>query len=893
MKKKPLYLLDAYSVIYRSYFAFIKRPLRNSRGENTSAVYGFFQTFFMLAKEYSAEFFLVVFDSKTPTFRHEMYKEYKATREKAPDDLHPQVDVIENMLEKMNIPALRVNGYEADDIIASLVSTCKKENRPCYIVSGDKDLVQLLEKDIYMIKPSKGSYITYAKEDVPEEWGIQSEQILDYLALVGDTSDNIPGVTGIGKKTTVKLLNSYQSLEAIYKNLDKITSKSQREKLEKGKESAFLSKKLATLIYDLTLDQDLNKYSLEALDIAAAKEDFLDQGMKRFAEEYTEKESRDKKQSDDSGTYTLVRTEKQLNDWVDKIRKAGICAFDIETDSLNDMTANPVGFSFSVAEREACYIPIKAPGEDILPEETVFKAISVLMADNNIKVIGQNIKYDYKVLCRWGIRIAHMYFDTMVAAWLIDSTVNVYNMDSLADFYLQYETIKYKDVVEKGKSFADVSLDTACRYAAEDADITFRLYTALKPKLKNESLDSIFYTVEMPLIPILAEMELKGIKLVPEKLKAYNRELNTRLAEIETEIFRLVGHEFNINSTKQLQEILFTERKLKPTKKTKTGYSTDIHVLEELAKEDRVPELVLEHRSLTKLKTTYVETLPNLINEETGRIHTHFLQTGTATGRLSSREPNLQNIPIKDEEGRKIRSAFVPEKGCRFISADYSQIELVVLAHLSGDEELSKAFTTGADVHKRTGALLFGVDENDVTAEQRRLAKTINFGVMYGMSGYRLSREMGIPRKRADQFIEDYFNTYAKIREFIDSTVKEAEKSGLVRTYLGRMRKLPRINSRNRTEKMGAERIAVNTPIQGTAADIMKLAMLNIDSRLKEKEYKTRMILQVHDEVVLEVPENEIEAIEALIRKEMESAVKLNIPLKVNTEIADNWGEMH
>ena len=560
------------------------------------------------------------------------------------------------------------------------------------------------------------------------------------------------------------------------------------------------------------------------------------------------------------GTYTLITDLQTLDEWLSRIREAGRFAFDSETDSLDALKARPVGFSFAVESGEACYVPLRGPEGPVLDEEEVRRRLKPVLEDSSLELIAQNAKYDYKVLKRWGLTLSSLAFDTMVAGWLLDTTANSFGLDELARSYLGYTTVHYADLFPdhgRGRDyppFYEVPLETAADYAAEDADITFRLYTVFEPLLAERGFDRLFYDLELPLVPVLAEMELRGIRIDTDMLAAYSRELDGLLASIEEEIYELCGREFNIASTKQLQEVLFVERKLKPVKKTKTGYSTDVAVLQELAREDPVPEKVLRHRLLSKLRSTYVDALPKLVNPETGRLHTHFTQTGTATGRLSSKDPNLQNIPIRDEEGRRIRTAFVPADGWVFVSADYSQIELVVLAHLSGDPGLTRAFREGKDVHRETGALIFGVPAEEVTSAQRRIAKTINFGVMYGMSSFRLSRELNISRDEAERFIEAYFRTYPNIKSFVEETVRQAETHGAVRTLLGRERPLPDITSRNRTVKSGAERIAVNTPIQGTAADIVKRAMLRVSRRLAAEGGGGRILLQVHDELILEAP---------------------------------------
>ena len=603
-----------------------------------------------------------------------------------------------------------------------------------------------------------------------------------------------------------------------------------------------------------------------------------------------------------------------MQDWIELCRSAGVYAFDTETDNLDPLRAHLAGFSLSHAAGRGCYVPLRSPEQEAgnhLGEKEALQLLRPLLEDADLRLVGQNIKYDYKIMACLGIFMANPWFDTLIASWLLDSIQNNYSLDALAEQYLGYQTQELAPLYESvtGRKFTKsgsdtldfslIPLDKALFYAAEDADITFRLYRLFEKKLENMNTESgkplteLFFQLEMPLIPILAAMELEGIALNVGELYTYSSELEQLLASIKEEVYELCGHEFNVASTKQLQTVLFEELGLKPSKKTKTGYSTDTSVLEELAKEHKVPELVLRHRLLAKLKSTYVDALPILLNPETKRIHSRFQQNGTATGRISSHDPNLQNIPIRDEEGRRIRNAFVPRAGCRFISADYSQIELVVLAHLSADKELTKAFREGTDVHALTGSLIFQVPPKKVDALQRRIAKTINFGVMYGMSAFRLSREIGITRNEAQQFIDAYFDTYSGIRSFVDSTVKQTEERAYVETILGRRRPVPAIRSSNRHEKMGAERVAVNTPIQGSAADIVKRAMIEIDAALRSGGFTAKMLLQVHDELIFEVPENEVEGVKALLADIMPHALELSVPLGVNIEVGDSWGEMH
>ncbi len=899
-----LYILDGYSLIYRSYFAFINRPLTNPQGQNVSAFFGFFRTLLSFFQQYAPEEFVVVMDSRTPTFRHEMFPEYKATREKAPQDLHDQVPMIEETLRKMNIGILQRDGFEADDIIATLARSRERAGGECRIITGDKDLLQLVSDNVAMLRPEGGDYRRLGPHEVEEELGVAPEQIIDYLSLVGDQADNIPGVKGIGPKTAVKLLRTYKTLEGIYRHLDKC-SKGEQKKLQEGKENAFLSKRLIVLKPLESTEEWGKVLSAKRIDLSAAVSDFLEQGAKSLAEQAQGGSLSDEQQRsasagsdtadgyDGTGVYEAVTDHRRLQEVLRKVHETGRCAFDVETDSLDDMTARPVGFCISVEKEKGWYIPLEAAGTRYFSDGELREALRPLLQDGSVELIGHNFKYDYKVLSRWGLPPARIAFDTMVAAWLLDTTASSYGLDALAEKWLGYRTIRYSDVVPKGGSFAGVPLETARDYAAEDADITLRLCEVCSARLPEEGQEALFHETEAPLVQLLAEMELRGIRLLPERLREYSAELEKSLEEIEQRVWKECGREFNLNSPKQLQEVLFEERKLKPVKKTKTGYSTDVGVLEELAKEDIVPSLVLQHRSMQKLKSTYVDTLPELVNAETGRVHTRLVQTGTATGRLSSRDPNLQNIPIREESGRRIRRAFVPDEGYKLVSADYSQIELVVLAHLSGDPALTRAFTEGEDVHRHTGALIFGVEPSEVSSEQRRIAKTINFGVMYGMSAFRLSRELEIPRARAEEFITAYFNKYAYIQQFITATVQQAEQQGYVSTMYGRRRPLPGINSRNRTEKQGAERIAVNTPIQGTAADIVKTAMLRIDRRIREEELPLRMLLQIHDELIFEAPAERADELAKLLQHEMEQAVSLDAPLKVSVEVGDSWGDFH
>ncbi len=902
--KDPLYILDGYGLIYRSYFAFIKSPVRNRKGRNISAVFGFFRTLLSLLDKRETTRLAVMMDSKTPTFRHEMFPAYKATRDKSPDELHEQIPLIEELLELMGIPSFRVDGFEADDLMGTLAMRAKREGRPCFIVSGDKDLLQFVEEGVGVIKPEKGNLVEMDSAAVHKVWGVKPGQIVDYLSLVGDSSDNVPGVAGVGAKGAVRLLNTYDNLDGIYAHLDEITAKAQKRKLEEGRESAYLSRDLVKIRLDVPLEVQVDDLVIGNAGSPEAAGLFIREGMPSLARAICPDLSKKALHEDEEdalentfpegkkGTYTAVLTEEALDFWIQKARSKGILALDTETGGLDPMQAPLLGISLSVGEEEACYIPLAAPGTSCLSADLIKAKLKPLLEDGAVRILGQNIKYDYKVLFRWGIEVNNICFDTMVAAWMLDAGSRL-NMDFLARRYLNYTCVSFKDVVPKGGTFADVPLETAVDYAAEDADITWRLYEVLNPLLEKHKLKDLFESLELPLLTILAKMEIRGILLNRGKLEEFGRELEASLEAVQQEIYSLCGREFNINSTKQLQEILFTQRKLQPLKKTKSGYSTDTSVLQRLAEEDPVPEKILIHRSLAKLKSTYVDTLPTLVHPETGRIHTSFVQTGTATGRIASRDPNLQNIPIRDENGRRIRRAFYPQEASVFLSADYSQIELVVLAHLSGDPGLKEAFLSGQDVHKKTAATIFKVPLDEVQPFQRRVAKTINFGVMYGMSPFRLSNELKISRGEAAGFINTYFEEYSGIKAFTEATVVQAEKDGGVYTILGRFRPIPGITSRNKMEKSGAVRMAVNTRIQGSAADIVKRAMLGIDWALKQKGLKARVLLQVHDEIIVEVPQEEVEDCRFLLTRVMEKAWVMDIPLRVNVEEGSDWGQMH
>ncbi|GHU48259.1 DNA polymerase I [Spirochaetia bacterium] len=932
--KQPLYIIDAYQLIYRTYFAYQNRPLRNNNGKNISVLNGVAQYITGILNHGApssaggllpCSLLVATFDSKTPTFRHQLYSEYKAKRQKAPEELHEQVPLVEEFLSILGIPALYCEGFEADDIIASLVRIAQTEGRQCYIMSNDKDLLQLVGNGTFAIHSLKsGAGEVIGPDEVIRDKGVPPEKILDYLSITGDVSDNIPGIAGIGEKGAQKLLSRYESLDDIYENIAGIDGPVGK-KLVAGKEAAYFAQNLVTLRFDVPLNitnleeltRELNRDAAAAMlqregikEVALALQNVPHGAATPDAKQHAQAASTD---STDpaligAGSYRLILSIDELKAFLDAASVQGLFALDFETDSLDAYTARPIGVSLAITVKEAVYVPLaphgnaevrpqtQYPPETFLDPAIVRDLLASLLADANMTVVAHNAKYDYKVSRGWGIPPWNCtIYDTMVAAWLADPDRNNYSLDSLTRQFFNAEPISYDSIVPKGWVFDSVSLETACAYSGEDADYSLRTWRHLEAKLAaNETLD-LFKTLEMPLLPLLAEMEIEGIRLEPQVLRDYGKELAVKLDAIQAQTWATVGHEFNLGSPKQLQEVLYVERKLVPSKavkKTKTGYSTDAAALEELSRLDPVPALILQHRSLAKLKSTYIDTLADSADSN-GRVHTNFIQTGAATGRLSSRDPNLQNIPIRDEEGRKIREAFIAKSGCVLISADYGQIELVLLAHFSGDENLCVAFRDGKDVHARTAALIFGIPETEVRGEQRRIAKVINFGVIYGMSAFRLSNELNIHRAEAQAFIDAYYKTYSGITRFMEATVCKAEETGYVSTLLGRRRYIAGINSRNNTEKSAAQRVAINTPIQGSAADIVKLAMLNVNRTLSERTSPAKMLLQVHDELIFECPEAAAPETAALIKAAMEQSVSLLVPLRVSVESGKCWGDFH
>ncbi len=906
---KRLYIIDGYSVIYRSYFAHLSNPLTDRSGANISAYFGFFSTLLSLISGYHMDYLAVAMDEKAPTFRKEMYPEYKANRDKAPEDLHAQVPMIRETLGRMGIACLSVPGFEADDVIATLADRALSSGIETVMVTGDKDLLQLVRDHVYALRPPrKGEtqYRFFRAEEVREEFGVSPDQIVDYLSIIGDKADNVPGIRGLGEKGAQKLLAGYVSLSGIYRHLQMLPKGTQKKLIE-GKADGELSKELITLRRDaLPLDFSIDALGAGSWDLSAAAPDFESRGLMSLLRrigassqsmvEMRKEETAEKESIPDEkpGCYSAITSIEEVRQHFERIAEeaGGLVALDTETTGLEEDAAI-VGFSFSYEKGIAYYVPLRAGGKDYIPAESVKALFDDFLASGKLRVINQNVKYDLKAIWRLGSDIRTIEFDTMIAAWLLDSNSNVYNLDALSARYLGLSTMHYEDVVGKDEIFSDIPLEKAVPYSAEDSDMAFRLYLLFSAELERRGLKEVMDGFELPLIRILARMECSGIHLSPERIGRLKYEIDAKVAGLVDRIYAEAGHEFNLNSTMQLSKVLFEEKGLKAGKRTHKGFSTDTATLEGLRAEGgAIIADILEYRQLSKLKSTYIDVLPALSDSD-GRIHTSFLQTGTATGRLSSRNPNLQNIPVRTDEGRMIRWAFTPREGTVFLSADYSQIELVVLSDASQDPGLMEAFRSGIDVHRYTASMIFSRPVDEITDQERRIAKTINFGIMYGMSAFRLSNELGISRRDAAAFIEMYFQRYAGVRDFVERVEEGARKDGFVRTRFGHVREVLGINSSNKVERAGAERVAVNTVIQGTAAEIMKIAMISIARALEEGGYGTRILLQVHDELIFEVPVEEKERVAALVKEKMESAVKLSVPLRASLEFGSSWGDMH
>ena len=890
MQNNTLYLIDGSSYIYRAYYAI--RNLTSPKGFPTNALYGFTQMLLKVLKERQPEHVAVIFDAGRITFRNELYPEYKANRAAMPDDLRPQIAPIKEMVRAFNIPALELSGYEADDIIATIAGECAVKGLAVVVVTGDKDLMQIVTDRVTLLDTMKEK--ASGIREVEERFGVGPDRVIDILGLAGDTSDNIPGVPGIGEKTAIKLIREFGTLEALLERGGEVKGK-MGEKLREFASQALLSRRLATVDCRVPIVWEYADLAASAPDNRRLGELFKEYGFTTLMKELTAVATLATDQ------YRPVLDEAEFAALLHRLREAEGFAVDLETTSLNPLEADIVGISLSLGEHEAFYIPVGhhypgAPRQ--LPREEVLGRLAPLLADPGVHKIGQNLKYDYQVFRRAGIELNGVWCDTMIASYLINPLRSSQGLDSLALEFLDHRMISYGEVTGSGreqKNFAQVEVEKASTYSCEDSDAAFLLHRLFLPRLKESGMERLFFDLEMPLVKILAEMELAGVKLDIPLLRKLSDGFGEQLTALELEIFRLAGGEFNINSPKQLGETLFVRMGLPTGKKTrgKTGFSTDISVLEGLADEHEIIRQILRYRSISKLKSTYTDALPKLVAESTGRVHTSYNQAVTNTGRLSSSEPNLQNIPIRSDEGRKIRHAFIAEEGCLILSADYSQIELRVLAHLSEDRVFCDAFAKDEDIHTRTASEVFGLFPEMVTQEMRRQAKTINFGVIYGQGAFSLARQLGVATKVAKEFIDNYFARHAGAHVFLESCVKVAEAQGYVTTILGRRLPIPDILSSNGNIRAFAQRNAVNYPIQGSAADIIKLAMVRVTDRLRREGLESRLIMQVHDELVFEVPIEEKLVMEQLVQHEMELAAPLRVPLKVDINVGRNWSEAH
>jgi len=888
--RETLYLVDGSSYIHRAYHAI--RGLTNSKGLPTNAIFGFTKMLIKLLDEKSPQYLAVAFDAKGPTFRHEIFKDYKATRPPMPEDLAVQMPYIKEVVEGLSLKTLELEGYEADDIIGTIAALARDQGLNVIIVSGDKDFRQIISETTVMWDPMNDKVVDYQK--IRQDYAIEPEQIIEVMALSGDSIDNIPGVPGIGEKTAINLIKDFSSLETLFENMDKIPKASLKEKLEGSREQTLLSKKLVTINNAVPIEVTIDDLRLRAPEKETLANIFRELEFKSLMDKFTEHAELSKKD------YRLILKRGELESLIDTIKKKAMVCVDTETTSKEYLIADLVGISFCLEPGVAYYLPLGHTYLGVGPQLDTHEALRLLkpvLADGKVKKIGQNIKYDAEVLARHDIELKGLFFDTMVASYVIDPTLRQHNLDYLAQHYLSYKMLSYDEVTDhdKDKDFASVDINKAKEYSCEDAEITLLLKSILEKKLRDTDNYTLFQDLEMRLIPVLMDMELTGIKIDVDFLKAMSEGFAVELSSIEQKVFDLTGEEFNINSPQQLGYILFEKLKLPWKKKTrkKTGYSTDVEVLTELAVHHEVPNLLLRFRTISKLKSTYLDALVETVNPATGRIHTSYNQTVTATGRLSSSNPNLQNIPIRTDEGREIRKGFIADKGHLLLSADYSQIELRVFAHYSEDPVLLEAFEGGEDIHVRTAAEVFGVDPTLVTTEMRRMAKMINFGIIYGMGPIRLAKELGISKKVAQGYLDNYYERYKGVKDFKEKMLSQARQNRYVTTLLNRRRYVPNINSDNGNLKSEAERVAINTPIQGTAADLIKMAMINIAERLRRANLRTKMLLQVHDELVFEVPEKELDRASQLIKDEMEYVYPLNVPLKVDINWGKNWEEAH
>jgi DNA polymerase-1 len=894
--KKPqggkLFLVDGHALCYRAFYAI--RNLTNSKGEPTNAIYGFVTMMRKLMEEQRPDHVAVCFDRREPTFRHEQYKEYKAHRKPMPEELISQIEPIKEFCRVSNMALFEKAGFEADDVIGTLAELGKKEGYEVFIITGDKDAFQLVDDRIKILQPHKENLV-YDADKVRERFsGLGPEKIVDILALMGDASDNIPGVPGIGEKTAIKLIQEFGSVNALMERVSEVSSEKHRQKIKENMEDLKLSQKLATIDTHVPLEIDWNAIRVTGPDNAALTEFFKRYEFRGLLKSVAGQGEKEAKERD----YKAVRTAQELKIFIEALKKTKAFSFDTETTSTDPMRAALVGMSFCWEPFTAYYIPVSSPAHQGpgLPLEEILKLLKPVLEDGNVAKYGQNIKYDEIVMMRQGVQLSGIRFDTMIASYLIDPVKRNHNLDDISLEHLNVKKITTESLIGKGKksiTMDRVPLEQITDYACEDADCVMRLVPIFKAKLKELDLTELYEKVELPLSGVLARIEANGVALDLDFLKKLSDKATEEIAALVKDIHADAGTEFNLDSPKQLADVLFVQKKLQHFKKTKTGYSTDASVLEKLALSHELPRKILEYRERAKLKSTYLDALPEMVNPETRCVHTSFNQTTTDTGRLSSSEPNLQNIPIKTEMGRLIRKAFVPRprengKG-KILSADYSQIELRVLAHFSGDENLTRAFEEDRDIHTFTATLLYGVKEKDVTREMRNAAKTINFSIVYGKTSYGLSQDLNISISEADEFIKNYFARYARVKEFLDAQKEKAKKDGFLTTLLGRRSYFPNIHASNMQLRQYAERAAINAPIQGSAADLIKIAMIEIQRCLAKENSESLMIMQVHDELVFDAPAEETDSLSTLVKKEMEGAYKLKVPLKADVSVGETW----
>jgi DNA polymerase I len=915
-KKAPrLFLIDAYALIYRAFFAFVNRPLISSRGENTSAAWGFVNFLLQIREEHEPDYLAVVFDAGM-SHREKEYPEYKATREKMPEELEASLPRIRDLIAAFHDPVVALEGYEADDVIGTLARKAQEAGLEAVIVSGDKDFHQLVGPGVHLLNPGRGGATGVAAEwvdesNASERMGVRPDQVVDYLALIGDSSDNVPGAPGVGPKTAVKLLDEFGSLDAMLAEPDRVSGKRAREALEEHADQILLSRRLVTIQRDLPVELDLERLKVQEPDVARLRELFVELEFRSLIDRFSDADPGSAGPGAEEADYRALETPDEVAEAVARIREAGVVSVDTETTSLEPMRAVLVGISLSWEPGQGVYLPLghEAPeatlldgGEGVEPPRNLpeladpgMAPLVEMLEDPAVSKVGQNLKYDLLVLRRAGVTLRGVDFDTMVASYVLDPGRRQHSLDILSTDFLGYTPISYEQVAGKGKSqvpFSRVPLEKAVPYACEDADVALRLMEKFEPELEEYRLMRLFRDMEMPLVPVLADMEWNGIRIDAAFFREMSGKLARELELIQGDIWKEAGEEFNINSNPQLREILFEKLQLPVIRRTKTGPSTDASVLEELAAQGHtLPIRLLEYRQLEKLRSTYVDALPKLVHPETGRIHASFNQTVAATGRLSSSDPNLQNIPIRTQVGREIRKGFVPQSGWFFLAADYSQIELRILAHFSGDEAFVTAFREGRDVHRQTASVIFDVPLDEVTDDQRARAKTINFATLYGQGEFSLGRQLGVSRDEAVEFIGEYFRRFSGVRAFLDQQVELAKEKGYVETLSGRRRYIRELESKNWNIRQFGERVAQNTPIQGTAADLIKEAMLRIHQGLGEKGLQARLLVQVHDELVFEVPEGELERVRDFVVAEMEGAMELAVPLKVDVGVGRSWYE--